>query len=75
VHEVTPPLVWHLKNTYPFNPPPKELLSDSDLKAHLGEQKYKETILSRIEKKRRWGFALSKDDEKFLLEYPETEHS
>jgi hypothetical protein len=69
---VTPPLLWHLEK-YEFNPLTKVLLTDSDLKAYWGEEKYKEMITNQIEKKRRWGLPLSRDDEQFLRECPEGE--
>ncbi|KAH8910551.1 hypothetical protein BR93DRAFT_964421 [Coniochaeta sp. PMI_546] len=67
---VTPPLIWHMKKYYPFNPMPKPLLSDNDLKVRLGEDGYKKIISSRIEQKRKYGIDLSQEDKQFLGEYP-----
>jgi hypothetical protein len=65
---VTPPLVWHLTNTYPFNQDPTTVvyLTDSELRAQIGEEQYAKMVSSRIEQKRRAGLKLAVEDEEFL---------
>lgn len=60
---VTLTLLWHLTNTYPFNPDPADVesLSDEEYRAKYGEEAFEELIASRIEAQRKMNKALAEE--------------
>ncbi len=69
---MTPPLLWHLTNTYPFNPDPTDIisLSDKEYKTRYGEEVFKKLVLGRIKVKRKMSQELSPEERHFLEEHP-----
>ena len=70
---VTPPLVWHLKGTYPFNPAPTDIksLSDAEYRNVYGEEAYTKLVVRRVKAKRKMGMGLSDEEEIIVKEHPE----
>lgn len=64
--------MWHLTNTYPFNPNPRDIesLSDEEYKTRFGEEAFGKLITSRIKVKRKMSKELSSEERHFLEEHP-----
>ncbi|ATY66412.1 hypothetical protein A9K55_000745 [Cordyceps militaris] len=70
---VTPPLIWHLTNIYPFNPDPADIksFSDEEYRATYGEEAFAKLVMGRIKVKRKMGRELSSEERRVLEQHPE----